>query len=198
MKTRAACLFACVVMSAACRKEAEVAVIETREATTRDVSPKLFATSDQRFRDAKPSPVKAETPEGWLAIPATQMRLLNYRFGQSGTGEVWVSISQGGVQDNANRWLKQFGVAALDAEGFAKLTPVDLAGGKGVWVTAEGTYDAGMAGMGAAPKEGYALAGVVAAVGGKIVTVKMVGLEAEVRAAKPALERYVRSLTLAE
>ena len=55
MKYRAACLFACVVISSSCREKKEITVTETRAATTRDASPKLFATSDERFRDAKPS-----------------------------------------------------------------------------------------------------------------------------------------------
>ena len=195
MNTRAVCLIACVVMFSGCEEKKEVTVTETRTATTRDVAPKLFATSDERFRDAKPSPVKGDTPAGWLALPASQMRLLNYRFGESGMGEVWVSISQGSVIDNVNRWLKQFGAPAVDAAGLAKLPSVTLAGSPGVWVTATGDY---VGGMGAPPKPGFALAGVVASVGGQILTVKMVGPKAEVEAAKPALEAYARTVRLAE
>ncbi|HEX7260863.1 MAG TPA: hypothetical protein VF258_03530 [Luteolibacter sp.] len=195
MKTRAACLLASVVIFSACEEKKEVTVTETRPVTTKDTAPKLFATSDERFRDAKPSPVKGDMPPGWLALPATQFRLLNYRFGESGTGEVWVSISQGSVIDNANRWLKQFGANPLDAETFAKLPPATLAGATGVWVTAEGDYAGG---MGAPPKTGFALAGVIASVRGQILTVKMVGSKAEVAAAKPALEAYVKSLQMAE
>jgi hypothetical protein len=195
MKKRAACLFACVVMSSACQKEKEITVTETREPTTRDASPKLFATNDERFRDAKPSPVVAETPPTWLALPATQLRLLNYRFGESGTGEVSVSLSTGSVLDNVNRWLhNQFGGEAIDAAGLAKLPPVTLAGNTGVWVITEGAYK----NMQAEPIAGFALAGVIVPVGGKIVTVKMVGPKAEVEAAKPALQTYIKSVRLAE
>ncbi|MES2921796.1 MAG: hypothetical protein V4819_09620 [Verrucomicrobiota bacterium] len=195
MKSRAVCLIACVVMFSACEEKKEVTVTETREATTRDVSPKLFATSDERFRNAKPSPVKADTPAGWLALPASQMRLLNYRFGESGMGEVWVSISQGSVLDNVNRWLKQFGAPAIDAATLEKLPAVTIAGSTGKWVTAAGDYAGG---MGAPPKAGFALAGVVASVGGQILTVKMVGPKAEVEAAKPVLEAYARTVRTAE
>jgi hypothetical protein len=195
MKTRAACLISCVVMFSACEEKKEVTVTETRAATTRDEAPKLFATSDERFRGAKPSPVKADTPPGWLALPASQMRLLNYRFGESGMGEVWVSISQGSVLDNVNRWFKQFDAPAVDAAGLAKLPAVTLAGSSGVWVTADGDYAGG---MGAPAKTGFALAGVVASVKGQILTVKMVGPKAEVEAAKPALEAYTKSVRLAE
>lgn len=168
---------------------------ETRAETTRDRAPKLFATSDERFRDAKPSPVTGETPEGWLALPAAQFRLLNYRFGESGMGEVWVSMSSGTVLDNVNRWLKQFGGNDLNAAGLAALRSVPIAGTTGVWVEAEGEYASG---MGAPPKPGYALAGVVSSINGSIVTVKMVGPKAEVETAKPVLENFAKSLKMAQ
>ncbi len=120
---------------------------------------------------------------------------MNYRFGESGMGEVWVSISQGTVLDNVNRWFKQFGTESVDAAALAKLPSVTLAGSPGVWVTAEGEYAGG---MGAPPKPGFALAGVVASVGGQILTVKMVGPKAEVEAAKPVLEAYAKSVRMAE
>ena len=195
MKIRAACLFASVVFFSGCEEKKEVTVTETRPPTTRDGSPKLLATSDERFRDAKPSPVKALTPEGWLTLPASQFRILNYRFGESGMGEVWVSLSAGSVLDNVNRWLNQFGSTPLDAEGLNKLPAVTIAGTTGKWVAAEGDYAGG---MGAPPKPGFALAGVVTQVKGQILTVKMVGPKAEVEKAKPVLEGYARSLTMAE
>ena len=195
MKTRAACLIASVVIFSGCEEKKEITVTETRAATTRDQAPKLFATSDERFRDAKPSPVKGDTPAGWLALPASQMRLLNYRFGESGTGEVWVSISQGSVLDNANRWLKQFAAPPIDAAALATLPAVTIAGSTGKWITAVGDYAGG---MGAPPKTGFALAGVVASVGGQILTVKMVGPKAEVEAAKPMLEAYAKTVRMAE
>ena len=75
--------------------------------------------------------MKGTIPDGWLALPASQFRLLNYRFGESGMGEVWVSISSGTVLDNANRWLKQFGAAPLDQAGLEKLRAVPVAGATG-------------------------------------------------------------------
>ncbi len=170
-------------------------VTETRAATTRDVSPKLSANSDERFRDAKPSPVKGETPDGWLALPATQLRLLNYRFGESGMGEVWVSISSGSVLDNVNRWFNQFGADPVDGAGLAKLRSVSIAGTSGAWVEVVGEYASG---MGSVPKSGFALAGVVASVDGRILTVKMVGPKDEVAAAKPVLENFAKSLKIVE
>lgn len=180
-----------------CRdKAAEVVVTETRPATTRDKTVKLNPTSDERFRDTRPSPVKAgATPDGWLALPATQFRLLNYRFGESGMGEVWVSQASGSVLDNVNRWLNQFKAPAIDAAGLAALKPASLAGTAGVWVEAAGDYASG---MGSPVKPGFALAGVVASVNGSIVTVKMVGPKAEVEAARDTLANFARDLKMTE
>ena len=181
-------------MFSACEKK-EVTVTETREATTRDRSPKLFATSDERFSDAKPSPVKGDAPDGWLPLPASQFRLLNYRFGDSGMGEVWVSLAKGTVLDNANRWLGQFAATKLDAAGLEKLPAVTIAGTTGKWIEASGDY---VGGMGTDPKPGFALAGVITTVNGQILTLKMVGPKAEVDAAKPVLESFGKTLRMAE
>ncbi len=170
--------------------------METRTATTRDVPPKLFATSDERFRDAKPSPVEGDTPAGWLVLPASQFRLLNYRFGETGMGEVWVSLASGTVIDNVNRWLKQFGASPVDTSALAKLPTAKIADSSGTWVTAAGDYESG---MGAPSKPGFALFGIVSALSnGQILTVKMVGPKAEVEAAKSTLEAYVQTLKMAE
>lgn len=195
MKARAACILACIVVFTACRKESEVVVTETRPATTKDGAPKLNATSNERFRDAKPSPIRGETPEGWLELPPSQFRMLNYRFGETGLGEMWVTLASGGVLDNVNRWLNQFAAQPLDAAGLNSLKTVPVLGTTGVWVEAEGEYASG---MGAPPRPGYGLAGVVAEYRGQILTVKMVGPKAEVEAARPVLEAYVRSLAPAE
>jgi hypothetical protein len=195
MKTRWIWLAACAMAFCGCEKKAEVIVTETRPPTTRDASPKLFATSDERFRNAKPSPVKATTPEGWRELPASQFRLLNYRFGPSGQGETWVTIASGSVLDNVNRWLRQFGAEPIDEAGLKQSRQLLVAGTPGTWVEAEGEYSSG---MGSPNKPNFALAGVIALVDGKIITVKMVGPKDEVKEARPALESFIGSLTLAE
>lgn len=195
MKGRSLCLLASLAVFSSCEDKKEVVVTETRAVTTRDKSSKLHASSDERFRDAKQSPVKGETPEGWLALPASQFRLLNYRFGESGMGEVWVSLSAGSVLENVNRWLAQFGAPPIDQAGLEKLRSVPITGGSGTWVEAAGEYASG---MGAPPKPGFALAGVIASMRGEILTVKMVGPMAEVEAARPVLENFAKKLELAD
>lgn len=189
-------LFLSSALLVCCKKPpTEVTSTETRGLTTKDGEVKLHASSDERFRDTKPSPIQGEAPEGWLVRPPTQFRLVNYAFGQSGDGEVYVSLSQGTVLDNVNRWLKQFSLPDLDAAGVAALPKIAMLGNEGVWVEAAGTYAGG---MGKAPATDRALAGVVVSIGADIYTVKMVGSTAEVAAEKEKLQAYVKSLRMGE
>jgi hypothetical protein len=184
----------------ACERKADrVTVEETRVLTTKDRTPKLFATSDERFRDAKPSPVRGSAPEHWLTLPSAQFRELNYRFGETGMGEVYVSLSAGTVADNVNRWLGQFGKPPLNQVDLAALEKIEIAGVEGVWVEAAGDYQAaGGMGMPVAGegKPGFGLAGVIAEVDGRILTVKMVGPQAEVEKETGALRAFAASVEL--
>jgi hypothetical protein len=168
-------------------------VEETRPLTTKDREPKLFATSDERFRNAQPSPVKGKPPENWLVLPPAQFRELNYRFGKSGMGEVYVTLASGSVANNFNRWRGQFGLKPLTPDEFDATQKTPIAGTEGVWVEASGEYNSG---MGSSAKPGYALAGVIAQVDGRILTLKMVGPEAEIEAEKSALKAFAASLEM--
>lgn len=183
----------CLMIPACEKNAARVTVDETRRATTKDGAAKLSATSDERFRNAKPSPVKGNPPKNWLVLPAKEFRELNYRFGDSGTGEVYVSLAAGSVTDNVNRWMHQFGHVPLTPAELDVLAKVNIAGTEGVWVEATGPYTSG---MGAPARGGQALAGVIAEVSGKLMTLKMVGPEAEVEAEKDALKAFAASLEL--
>lgn len=177
-----------------CEKPKErMMVEEMRKKTTKDVSPKMFATSDERFRDIKPSPVEGNAPNSWVALPAKQFRLLNYRFGESGQGEVYVSLSSGTVRDNANRWLRQFGREAMSDEEFGGMEKILVVGSEGVWLELSGEYGAG---MGADAKQDYGLTGVIAEVDGQILTVKMVGPKNEVYAEKHSIRNYIGTLRI--
>lgn len=185
----------CLLFVSCEKKEARMTVTETRVKTTKDRAPKLFATSDERFRDAQPSPVQGNPPENWLVLPAKQFRELNYKFGESGLGEVYVSITGGSILENVNRWLNQFGADAMSAQDLVDAEKVMMAGEEGVWVEANGTYGAGMGGGDAKP--GYGLAGVITVVDGKLITLKMIGPEDEVEAEKEALKAFAESMELA-
>jgi len=179
----------------ACDEPDEMVVTETREITTRDTPPMLDATSDQRFRNAQPSPVIGDPPDDWLALPASQFRDLNFRFGESGFGEVYVTIAAGSELDNVNRWFDQFSAPRVTNAGLAEMRRVPIAGTTGIWIEATGQYASG---MGSPPRAGYALAGVIAETGGRTLTLKMVGPEAEVREQHNALESFAKSLRMRE
>lgn len=167
---------------------------ETRRITLRDTRLKLNASSDERFRNTLASPVSAEAPADWLALPATEFRLLNYRFGDQGGGEVWVSQASGGLLENINRWLGQLEAAPLDAAALAQLPRVPVGdAGEGVWVEAEGHYAPG---MGRPARPGQALAGIILDGGDRLLTIKMVGPIADVQTQKDALKAFAASIRL--
>jgi hypothetical protein len=188
-----ACAAISLLVTACDDEPEEVIVTETRSITTRDTPPLLNATSDQRFRNAQPSPVIGDAPDHWLALPASQFRDLNFRFGESGFGEVYVTIAAGSELDNVNRWFDQFAAPRVTAAGLAEMRRVPIAGTTGVWIEATGRYNSG---MGSPPREGYALAGVIAEIRGRTLTLKMVGPVAEVREQHEALEAVAKSLQL--
>jgi autotransporter-associated beta strand protein len=127
-------------------------------------SPKLFRDQRRAFPRCQAEPGQGVTPEGWLALPASQFRLLNYRFGESGMGEVWVSFppapcwttSTAGWPSSARR----SSIRRVWKNSAACPSPATT----GTWVEAEGEYASG---MGAPPKPGFALAGVVASMRGE-------------------------------
>lgn len=189
---------------AGCGERDEVSATHQRPVTMRDEGLKLDLTNDQRFAATERRPsmpmmeapaggsplVPAAVPEGWEEVPANSIRLLNYRFGEK--GEVYVSVSRGGVLENVNRWQRQFGAEPLTPEALAELEEVAMPGFSGVWVEAEGEYAAG---MGQPPMSDAALFGVVAEGGdGEIFTVKMIGPRDAVAGEKDRLRAFVASL----
>lgn len=169
----------------------EVTSTEKRGLTTKDGEVKLFASADEQFRGSAASTIVDAPPANWLARPASQFRLLNYAFGASGKGEVYVSRSQGSVLDNVNRWRKQFAQQDLTAQELAALPKATLMGAEAIIVDADGRYAGG---MGKEPVDGFALSGLVAKIGSDIITIKMVGPKEEVGAEKANLVEYAKTL----
>lgn len=180
------------VLMGGCRESDEVSVNESRPVASNDLAPRLDADSDERFGNADHCPFTAETPTGWKRLPGKQFRLMNYRFGPSGEGEVWVSTSGGDVLENANRWLRQFAAKELDQAGLAALPTTPLFGSPAVVLKAEGIYRPG---QGQPEKPGYALAGVIAAYEGGVIAVKMVAPVGEVNFGFPVLVQFIGSLS---
>lgn len=86
----------------------------------------------------------------------------------------------GGVQENAQRWLKQF----KSAEAAEKIEPLETPGAKVTLVSTEGSFTSGMPGGPADVKEGYALLGAIVEDAEGAVFVKMTGPAATVKGAR--------------
>jgi hypothetical protein len=183
-----------------CKEEqSEVQVTETRELTTSDRAPKLMATSQERFGQRQPQPQAEaptkyvyEKPETWSVKPATEFRQLNFVAGEA---EIYVSEARGGVSGNIGRWMRQFGKPAPTEGELSAFPRWMVLGGEGILAEASGTYSPGM-GRPASP--GFALAGVIGQTETGILTVKMVGPEAAVKAEMTSFREFCASLQLGE
>lgn len=188
-KVIAACL-GCALLVAACRKSAEVSVTDERPLTLRDANPVLDANSNERFRPDAGGPFLAGVlPPGWQEMPPSQFRLLSYRFGHG--GDVAVGVAAGGLVENVNRWLGQFGAEPLTPDQVDGLEKGTVVGVEGVWVEATGDYSPG---MGQPELSDQALYGLIAEDSGEIITVKMTGPADEVAAQKEPLRTFVAGL----
>ena len=117
-----------------------------------------------------PLDLRDRAPLSWRRIPATMMRIHNFRFGEDGAGEVYVSVtSETDPLSNVNRWRRQFGKEPVTIDEVATEEVL----GTTAWVVElTGDYTPG---TGRAPREGMAMRGAVAVLPGRTVTVKMVG-----------------------
>ena len=198
-----ALILAAAVVLGGCKRE-EVTASGKRELTMRDKNLVLDADNNARFSqgmapaapampaEAPPSPfVASVVPDGWTEAPSSAFRLLNYKFGTA--GEAYLSVSRGGVLENVNRWLGQFGVDAIGAAGLDAMEKVEIDGHQGVWVMADGKFGGA---MGKQAQDAWSLRGVVTEGPRGLVTVKMLGPTVEVEEAEAALKAFVNGLSL--
>ncbi|MDQ8189955.1 hypothetical protein [Roseibacillus persicicus] len=211
MKARAflpVLLFGLVTVS--CRKPDEVEISETRVLTTLDEEPAVNATSSEQFLPPEVlSQIQAsgqsldgsEAAAGssawiyllpaadWKEADKAPMREVNLTFGDGEqAGEVYLSVSGGGLQPNVDRWYRQFGA---DTQPIAELGRLEFLGKQGYLVEATGRYEPG---MGRPGKDGQALLGAIVEDQGRLVTVKMIGPEADVQARREQFVKFVASL----
>lgn len=147
-----------------------VTVTETRRITTSDEEGNLHPTM----------------PAEWRRVPSSKFRDFNCKFGES--GEVYVSIGSGDIKTNAERWLKQFGSSdSVDVDALEKLT---VFGEQAVILEAEGKFE-GMRGI---QLENAGLLGLLVNTRGNLITVKMVGDAAEVKAQRENFITFSKSL----
>ena len=132
-----------------------------------------------------------EPPLSWRRLPGTDFRILNYLGGQDEAVEIFLGTSGGGVLENANRWLGQFGheqIADLSA-----LTPQTVLSRRAYLLEAKGEYASG---MGQGKKENQALFGALIPFSDSILTVKLVGPADAVEPMRQEFVDYCKSLKL--
>lgn len=171
-----------VLFFASCGEETEHTQSEARRVTMLDAQPKLDATDEERFLGSPSAAPAAETapqftfsdqaPEGWIAQPPTQFRLVNYKFGANGEGEAYLSVVAGGALDNINRWYKQFGQPEITSTTMNQLPETSLFGNRAKIVEASGPFRGMRPGE---QKDDWGLLGIVGIYDRQIATVKVLG-----------------------
>lgn len=188
-----------------CGEKEELVSSETRAITTLDERPiSLSPTSADRFEP--PGTSKTESTEhvhgesaakggfthtageGWTAKPKTQFRLINYALPAG--GEIYLSITGGGVLPNLNRWLGQFGQEKISENKLTQMPTVKILGEEGVLVEVTGAY----AGMGQAKLDNMSLLGTLVEVSGQLISVKLIATPDEAKQQKAAFITFCESL----
>jgi hypothetical protein len=145
--------------------------------------------------------LKWTDPSGWTRQPpASAMRQAQYGVpkaaGDTEDAELQVFHFGGGqggaVQSNVDRWMGQFGATTptKSEKRTVGTIPVTV-------VSVEGTYDGGMAMMGAGntgPKQNWALIGAIAETPSGPWFFKLVGPKATIASARAAFDQLVGSL----
>lgn len=153
-------------------------------------APELADTSTAQL-----PPLAWTMPGAWRAMPnPNALRIATYRVSadESDPTEVAVSRAGGSTEANVQRWVAQFDSPGAERRTARKVGDVDV-----TVVEVTGTY----AGNGMLPasravkQDGWMLVGAIAAPGGTPYFFKMVGPSARVRAARPAFDAMIASLT---
>lgn len=143
----------------------------------------------------EPAALAWTVPAAWNVAPnPNAFRLATYRVSADPNDPTEVTVSRAGGSADANirRWIAQFDDAGADTRTDRKVNDVDV-----IVVQVSGTYtgDGMMPGSNAEPKKGWTLVGAIAAGGGTPYFFKMLGPTARVRAARPAFDAMIASLT---
>lgn len=129
-------------------------------------------------------------PAGWAEQAPTQMRAKNFRLERDPQTECYLSIVQGGVAQNVNRWRKQMGLEPLPQASIAALPQESLLGQAAFLVDIEGTF----VGMGQGePRPGYRLLGLLLEEPGRTFSLKMTGPAATVAEERERFLELARS-----
>lgn len=130
----------------------------------------------------------ADLPSGWVELPPTEMRLLNFGISSEPQVECYVSSlpgAAGSVLANINRWRnEQMGQPPIDEAGLRSLPRVRLLGVDAVHVECDGTFQ----GRGGDSIAEARLLGVIAALPRVTMFLKMTGPRAAVDAHRKGFE----------
>ena len=128
-------------------------------AITRAEDPASFPVGGLTFTrpaDWKWVPVNSPMRKAQLSVPGADAAkvadITFFHFGEGGAG---------GIEANAQRWLKQFTGKA----GAEKIDPQEIGGVKVTLVSTEGTFNSGLPGGASKPLENHALLGAWRALG---------------------------------
>jgi hypothetical protein len=173
---------------------------------TATLAPGGFQTATLKAQTASEAPstfpvggLKFERPADWSWIPVqSPMRkaqlLVPGMDPKSGADITFFHFGAGGggsVEENIQRWLRQF----QNAGGAEKVEKKELGGKQVTLVSTEGTFSSGMPGGPSAPMAGYALLGAIVEDSEGNVFVKMTGPKVTVQAAK---EKFIQFITSAK
>lgn len=186
------CTPALLLLLPGCSEGDRVAIEHSRPRHSSAREPRLNVGYEEAFPEAQE--YRWTLPEGWTEQPPQQFRLVNFSFGPEGRGECYLSRVQGGMVENIQRWYQQMDLPAPSEQDVAQLPTRQLFGQPGRLVDLRGTYSGA---MGAPPKPGYRLVGVVISTGRSTVTVKMTGPEEVVTANMDQFNAFCDSLRLA-
>ena len=161
-------------------------------AITRAEDPTTFPVGGLTFTrpaDWKWIAVNSPMRKAQLQVPGAEAAkfadITFFHFGEGGAG---------GLEANAQRWLKQFSGKA----GAEKIEPQEIGGVKVTLVSTEGTFSSGMPGGEAKAMENYALLGAMIENAGGLVFVKMTGPTETVKAAREKFLEFLKTAITAK
>lgn len=138
----------------------------------------------------------ADVPPGWVELPPTEMRLLNFGISAEPKVECYVSSLPGvagSALANINRWRsEQMGQPPIDEAGLASLPRVRILGVDAVQVECDGTFQ----GMGGDSIAEARLLGVIATLDHRTIFLKMTGPRAAVEAHRKGFELVRETLRI--
>jgi hypothetical protein len=152
-------------------------------------------------RDGTSGPIRWEAPEGWKAIkPASNMRYAEYVIPGESTPlslTIFYFGPEGGgsVQQNIDRWTGQFDTSAGGSE--AEVARREVNGMTVHTVDVAGTYDAGAAMGGGAPKESQRMLGAIVEAPTGNYFIKLVGPQEAVSQHTEEFESFISSFKAA-